>query len=371
MSGLVVHSSSAENSITPSEIVKNVLVTGGAGYIGTQTCKALSEAGFQPIVYDNLVHGYEENVRWGKFFEGDFSKKKLRAVFEAYKPIMAVVHLAAFKAVGESVEDPAKYYENNFCGTVKLLKIMREKGVDKIIFSSTASVYGLPTKENTPFVETDRCAPMNPYGNTKLGVERVLMDYAHAVKDKVHYVAFRYFNVAGADLEGECGDRGTTPHNLIPIILQVAGGKRNHVEILGTDYENSDDGTAIRDYVHVVDVADVHVKALQYLLDKKPSVILNIGTGEGKSVKQVIDMARSITKKPIAAVECPRRPGDPPFLVANASLAEKVLGWKAQHSDLEKIISSEWKWYQSLHGSSQDQMKNFSTTETTERGINL
>lgn len=324
--------------------LKTVLVTGGAGYIGTQTCKALKEAGFFPIVYDNLISGHAEAVRWGTLEIGDIAdRKRLAETIDKYQPI-AVVHFASFKAVGESVKDPAKYYLNNVCGSVVLLDVLREKGVNKIIFSSTASLYG-NTPKQTLLKETDQSQPINPYATTKWMVEKILADFHEAYG--LEYVVLRYFNVAGADLKKECGERGSIPHNLVPIVLQVAANKRKELEVFGQDYP-SKDGTPIRDYIHVVDLADAHVKALQYLLEGKQSIVLNLGTGKGATVRDVVEAARKVTQRPIPMKDVPRRPGDPCFLVADASLAMKLLGWQPKHSDLETIIESEWKWLQHL-----------------------
>lgn len=321
-----------------------VLVTGGAGYIGTQTCKALKEAGFSPIIYDNLSRAYDANLKWGVLIEGDISdRQKLGKVIDQYHPI-AVVHVAGLKAVGESVRDPAKYYLNNVCGSAILLDVMREKGVKKIIFSSTAAIYG-PADGHSPFKEHQVCEPINPYGTSKWMVEKMIDDFEKAYG--FEYVIFRYFNVAGADLEKKCGERNSIPNNLIPIILQVAEGIRKELEVYGTDYPTSD-GTAIRDYIHVMDLADAHVKALKYLLQEKPSVILNLGTGKGASVKEVIEMAKEITGKPIPSKLVPRRIGDPPSLTADAELARELLGWEPKHSNLKTIIESEWNWNKTL-----------------------
>jgi UDP-glucose-4-epimerase GalE len=320
--------------------IPSVLVTGGAGYIGTQTCKALMEAGYLPIVYDNLSHGHAQVVEWGILEIGDISdRKKLYQVIDKYHPV-AVVHCAAFKAVGESVKDPAKYYLNNVCGSVALLDVMREKGLNKIIFSSTATLYGQVSKF-CPIKETDPCHPINPYGNSKWMVEKMIQDFNQAYG--LQYVILRYFNVAGADLKSQCGERGSVPQNLIPIVLKVASKKQNELQIFGTDYPTPD-GTAIRDYIHVVDLADAHVKALQYLLKANPSAIINLGTGKGFSVKEVVETARLVTKQAIPVKEGPRRAGDPAFLTADDELAKKLLGWEPKHSDLKTIIESEWNW---------------------------
>jgi UDP-arabinose 4-epimerase len=317
-----------------------VLVTGGAGYIGTQTCKALKEAGFLPIVYDNLTLGHAVAVKWGILEIGDISdRKKLSETIDKYHPA-AVIHIAGYKAVGESVKDPAKYYLNNVCGSTVLLDVMRQKGVDKLIFSSTASLYGQSAK-SALIKESDPCHPINPYGNTKWMVEKIIHDFKEAYG--LQYVILRYFNAAGADLKSECGDRGASTPNLIPIILQVAREKRKALEIFGDDYPTAD-GTAVRDYIHVVDLADAHVKALCYLLQEKPSITLNLGTGTGTSVKEVVETARSVTKKEIPVKQAPRRAGDPAILMADFALAKETLGWEPKHSDLKTIIESEWNW---------------------------
>lgn len=322
---------------------KAILVTGGAGYIGTQTCKALEEAGFLPIIYDDFSRTTPLNLKWGIVVKGDISdRQKLKKVIDQYKPA-AVIHLAGFKAVGESIKDPVKYYLNNLCGSVVLLDVMREKGISKIIFSSTASVYG-SWEGQRALCETDPCAPINPYGNSKWMVEKVIQDFKNAYG--LQYVIFRYFNVAGADLNKECGEKGKLPGNLIPIILQVAAEKRKELEVFGSDYPTPD-GTAIRDYIHVVDLADAHVKGLKYLLQEKPSITLNLGTGKGASVQEVIEMARRITQQTIPVKRVPRREGDPTSLTADLQLAKKVLGWEPKHSDLKTILETEWEWSQS------------------------
>jgi UDP-arabinose 4-epimerase len=325
------------------EVPQSVLVTGGAGYIGTQTCKALKEAGYLPIIYDNLSLGHAQAVEWGILEVGDISdRKRLYTVIDKYHPI-AVIHFAAFKWVGESVKDPAKYYLNNVCGSVILLDVMREKNLNKIIFSSTASVYG-EVAEFCPIKETDLCQPINPYGTSKWMVEKVIQDFHRAYG--LQYVVLRYFNVAGADLKSLCGERGSSSsQNLIPIVLQVANKKRKEVQIFGNEFPTPD-GTAIRDYIHVVDLADAHVKALQYLLKVNPSMIINLGTGKGASVKEVVEVARSVTKQAIPVKEVPRRAGDPAFLTADYELAKKLLGWEPKYSHLKTIIESEWNWVQ-------------------------
>lgn len=317
-----------------------ILVTGGAGYIGTQTCKALKEAGFLPVVYDNMTLSSAENVKWGILEIGELSdRRKLYEIIDKYHPI-AVIHLAALKSVKESIENPAKYYLNNVCESIILFDVMREKKLDKIIFSSSALTYA-ETSKFLPIKETDPCQPISPYGMSKWMVEKIVQDFKRAYDFR--YVILRYFNVAGADLKSECGERGSAPHNLIPIVLQVAKQKRKELQIFGDDYPTAD-GTAIRDYIHVVDIADAHVKALQYLLQAKPSVVLNLGTGRGASVKEVVETARLITQQAIPVKQAPRREGDPAFLAANSELAKHLLGWEPRYSDLKTIIESEWNW---------------------------
>ncbi len=321
-----------------------VLVTGGAGYIGTQTCKALKEAGFDPIAYDNLTAGGSRESKWGILERGDISdRRRLAAVMDKHHPV-AVIHLAGYKEVGESLRDPLKYYLNNLCGSITLLDVMKEKGVKKIIFSSTAATYGILTGVAL-FKETDACQPINPYGTSKLMVEKIISDFKDAYG--FQYVVFRYFNVAGADLKGECGERGSTPYNLIPIILQVASEKRKELEVFGNDYPTPD-GTAIRDYIHVVDLANAHVLAIKHILEDKPSVTLNLGTGGGASVMEVVDVVRQVSGKAIPLKNVPRRVGDPSALVADVGLAKEVLGWEPKYSDLKTIVESEWKWNQTL-----------------------
>ncbi|MBS0620170.1 MAG: UDP-glucose 4-epimerase GalE [Verrucomicrobia bacterium] len=314
-----------------------VLVTGGAGYIGKQTCKCLTEAGYFPVSYDIREEG---DVKWGVQEQGDIADRaRLEEVIDKYHPI-AVIHLAALKAVGESVSDPAKYYFGNVAGSLILIDVMRKKGIDKMIFSSTATIYG-QIEDSILLKETLIPSPINPYGFSKLMIEQMLADFDRAYGTS--YVVFRYFNAAGADLDGECGEEGEGVANLIPIALQVLSGKRPYLSILGTDYPTPD-GTPVRDYVHVVDIARAHVKGLEYLLEGKPSVTLNIGTGRGYSVKEVITTLEEVSGQKIPQVIAPRRPGDPPYLIADAGLAKEVLGWEPLYSDLKTILESAWKW---------------------------
>lgn len=318
----------------------SVLVTGGAGYIGSHTCKMLALHGYTPISYDNLIYGHEAAVKWGPFERGDIlDSSRLSEVFKKYKP-EAVIHFAAFAYVGESVEKPGKYYVNNVSGTINLLEAMRRHDCNKIIFSSTCATFGVP--ELLPIMERAVQCPINPYGRSKLMIEQILEDYDQAYDIK--HVALRYFNAAGADLEGEIGEDHTPETHLIPLVIDTALGKREKIEVYGTDYATSD-GTAVRDYIHVTDLADAHVKALELLERKNESDQFNLGTGAGTSVQEVIDMVNKVSEMKIPVVYGPRRAGDPPALVAGASKAKEVLAWIPQYSDLKTIISTAFKWH--------------------------
>lgn len=328
----------------PPHPSKTVLVTGGAGYIGSQTCKALRQAGYLPIAYDNLSNGHREQVQWGPLEVGDVSDREmLKEVIARYRPI-AVIHLAALKSVGESVKDPAKYYFNNVYGSLVLLDTLKEMGIRNVIFSSTASVYGIP---DTPVItENNPVQPINTYGHTKAMVEQIMKDFDKAYG--IHFISLRFFNAAGADLDGEIGERGSVPINLIPIALRVAAKQQKSLAIFGTDFDTPD-GTAIRDYIHVADLADAHVKALQYLLDGSPSAIMNLGTGKGSSVNEVVSEIKQISQRLLPTELAPRREGDPPRLVADAKKAKELLNWKPKHSSLKTIITTEWNWLCKLY----------------------
>lgn len=321
--------------------MKSVLVTGGAGYIGSHTCKALHKAGFTPVTFDNLIYGHHEAVKWGPFIEGDLNDRVLLEQVIRKYDINAVVHFAAFAYVGESMQHPDKYFSNNVVNTLNLLDAMKSCGVGNIVFSSTCATYGLP--EQIPIDEQHPQKPVNPYGDSKLFIERALKWYevAYGLKS----VALRYFNAAGADAEGEIGEDHTPETHLIPLVLQAAQGMHPHVDIFGTDYPTPD-GTAIRDYIHVTDLGDAHVKALEYLLSGSESVALNLGTGDGYSVKEVIAAVESVSGMTVPTRLAPRRPGDPPRLVANAAKANQQLGWQPQHSSLENIVKTAWAWHQ-------------------------
>jgi len=333
-----------DTSMNSTNDIKNpVLVTGGAGYIGAHACKALARAGYTPITYDNLVYGHKSSVKWGPLEAGDISdRERLEAVMRKYQPV-AVMHFAAYAYVGESVEDPAKYYRNNVAGTLSLLETMRDCGIDKIIFSSTCATYGMP--EQIPIAEDHPQIPVNPYGRSKLMIEWILQDFAAAYGLK--YVALRYFNAAGADPEGEIGEDHDPETHLIPLVLDVALGKRELIDIFGTDYETPD-GTCIRDYIHVTDLADAHLLALEYLLNGGKSDVFNLGNGNGFSVREVIATARKITGCDIPCVESDRRPGDPPVLIGSSDRIQTELRWRPVFKSLDSIVETAWRWHQKI-----------------------
>ena len=318
-----------------------ILVLGGAGYIGSHTALELVKAGNEVVIADNLVTGYRKAIPKGaKFYEGDLRDFDfLNKLFQQEK-IDAVIHFAAYSLVGESVTNPLKYYDNNLYGTKVLLEAMVKNNVDKIVFSSTAATYGEP--ENIPILETDRTCPTNPYGETKLAMEKMFKWTAEA--HGLRYVSLRYFNACGADESGTIGEAHNPESHLIPLILQVPNGKRETISIYGTDYDTPD-GTCIRDYIHVTDLAQAHILAVQYLNNGGESDIFNLGNGVGYSVREVIETARKVTGHPIPATESSRRAGDPARLVASSEKAKKILGWKPVHDSLEEIIASAWNWH--------------------------
>ena len=323
-----------------SESAKYVLVTGGAGYIGAHACKALAAKGYTPVTYDNLVYGHAEAVRWGPLEKGDIGDRtRLEIVMQKYKP-SAVLHFAAYAYVGESVENPAKYYRNNVAGTLSLLDTMRKCGIDKIIFSSTCATYGMP--DRIPIDENHPQNPINPYGRTKLMIEWILRDFAVAYGLK--YAVLRYFNAAGADPDAEIGENHNPETHLIPLVLEVALGRRNRVEIYGTDYDTPD-GTCIRDYIHVTDLADAHLLALDYLMDGGECSVFNLGNGNGFSVREVIQSAAKITGCDIPYLEIERRPGDPAVLVGSSEKIINALGWRVVYNSLDTIIKTAWHWH--------------------------
>ncbi len=318
-----------------------ILIVGGAGYIGSHINKELVKQGYKTVVFDSLVKGHKEAVKWGEFYQGDLENlDDVRGVFKKYQ-IEAVLHFAAFIEVGESVKDPQKYYRNNVTNTLNLFQVMLENDVKKIIFSSTAATFGNP--EYTPIDEKHPQNPINPYGQAKLVVEKVLKDYDVAYGMK--YIALRYFNACGADLDGEIGENHNPESHLIPLVLDAATGKREDIKIFGNDYPTSD-GTCVRDYVHVIDLAQAHILALKRLLDGGVSDAFNLGNGKGFSVKEVIEAAKKITGVDFKVTVAGRREGDPPVLVADSKKAKEVLGWEPKYADLETIIESAWKWHQ-------------------------
>ena len=318
-----------------------ILVLGGAGYIGSHTALELVKAGNEVVIADNLVTGYRKAIPEGaKFYKGDLRDSDFLDNLFHQEKIDAVIHFAAYSLVGESVTNPLKYYDNNLYGTKVLLEAMVKNNVDKIVFSSTAATYG--EHENIPILETDRTCPTNPYGETKLAMEKMFKWTAEA--HGLRYVSLRYFNACGADESGEIGEAHTPESHLIPLILQVPNGKRETISIYGTDYDTPD-GTCIRDYIHVTDLAQAHILAVQYLNNGGESDIFNLGNGVGYSVREVIETARKVTGHPIPATETSRRAGDPARLVASSEKAKKILGWKPVHDSLEEIISSAWNWH--------------------------
>lgn len=320
-----------------------ILILGGAGYIGSHTVYELIEAGRDVVVADNLVTGFQAAVHpKARFYQADIrDRKAMDALFEQ-ESIEGVIHFAASSQVGESMSAPLKYYDNNLCGTTVLLQSMVAHGVDKIVFSSTAATYGEP--ERVPILETDRTEPTNCYGETKLAMEKMMRwtGLAHGLR----YVALRYFNACGAHPSGVIGEAHNPETHLIPLILQVPNGQREAISIFGDDYP-TEDGTCVRDYIHVTDLAQAHILALDYLIRGGESDVFNLGNGVGFSVKEVIDVARKATGHPIPAVMGLRRAGDPAQLVASSEKARTVLGWKPRFDDLGTIVSSAWAWHQS------------------------
>lgn len=320
--------------------MKNILVIGGAGYIGSHTAKMLHKKGYNAIIYDNLSKGHKEAVCGFVLEQGDLGDRAyLLEVFKRYQ-IDAVMHFAAFIEVGESVQNPSKYYHNNVCKVVNLLDAMAEAGIKKFVFSSTAATFGEPVKEKID--ETHPQLPINPYGNTKLAVERLLADYdkAYGIKS----VILRYFNASGADDKGKIGESHDPETHLIPIILQAAAGKRPNIKVFGKDYPTPD-GTCVRDYVHVNDLAEAHILGLEKMDKENVSLDFNLGSGSGYSVAEIVKLAKEITGVDFTVEYAPRRAGDPAVLVADSAKAQKLLGWKPQY-DLRAILQTAWNWEQ-------------------------
>lgn len=317
-----------------------ILVTGGAGYIGSHTVISLIERGEDVIIIDNLVKGHKSAIKGGKFYYGDIRNEELLDKVFKENQIEAVIHFAAYSLVGESVKNPIKYYNNNVIGGITLLNSMKKHGVKNIVFSSTAAVYGEP--QNTPILEKDKTNPTNPYGESKLAVEKMLK-WAGDIGD-INYIALRYFNAAGAHESGIIGEDHRPETHLIPIILETALGKRGKIIIFGDDY-NTFDGTCIRDYIHVMDLSNAHVLALDKLRKHGTSGVYNLGNGKGFSVKEVVNKAKVVTGLDIPVEIGPKRLGDPAILVASCEAAKQELNWNPQYNSLEKIIQDAWRWH--------------------------
>jgi UDP-glucose 4-epimerase len=318
-----------------------VLVVGGAGYIGSHMVKDLLDTGHDVVILDDLSTGHRELVIGGEFVEGGLGDAVLLDKLFSTHKISAVMHFAAFSLVGESVEKPLKYYRNNMAATAELLDSMIRHNVKRFIFSSTAAVYGEPV--DIPITESHPCNPTNPYGESKIAVERMLKDCDSAYGLK--YISLRYFNAAGADKSGKIGERHRNETHLIPLVLEVAAGRRENIKVFGANYLTPD-GTCIRDYIHVSDLSGAHLLALNSLLSGGDSAVYNLGNNRGYSVREVIELARKVTGKPIPAIEADKRPGDPAILIASSDKIKKNLGWKPEYEDLETIIKTAWKWHQ-------------------------
>ena len=323
----------------PDASAQPILVTGGAGYIGSHACKALAEAGYLPVTYDNLERGHEWAVKWGPLELGNIrDAQRLAQAFDHYKPV-AVLHFAGFTYVGESVLQPDLYYENNVAGTLTLLGAMKRAGIGRLIFSSSAAVYGVP--RYMPLDENHPLEPINPYGRTKLFIERALQDYARGFG--LQSISLRYFNAAGADAEGETGEAHDPETHLIPLALAAARDPACPLTLFGDDYDTRD-GTCVRDYIHVTDLAQAHVLALKALEAGAQTAAYNLGVGEGYSVREVLDAVERVTGKAPASEMGPRREGDPPTLISSCRRAEEILGWTPRQSDLDTIVSTAWRW---------------------------
>lgn len=331
-----------------SQVKPTILVTGGAGYIGSHAVLALLKSGYSVIVLDSLGHGHRElveDVLKVELVVGDTNDRALLdKLFTTYS-IAAVMHFAAYIEVGESVGNPAKYYRNNVSGTLTLLEAMVAANIKRFVFSSTCAIYGMP--QQVPMTEDHPVAPLNAYAASKAMVEKILADFTQAYD--FHSVTFRYFNASGANPQGLLGEDHNPETHLIPLVLQAALGKRESIAIYGTDYPTAD-GTCLRDYIHVSDLANAHVLGLEYLLQGGKSDVFNLGNGNGFSVREVIETAQQVTNRDIKVVECDRRPGDSPILVGSSNKAQTILGWNPQYADLKQIISDAWQWHQRRHG---------------------
>lgn len=321
-----------------------VLVTGGAGYIGSHACKVLAREGYTPVTYDNLCTGWEEAVKFGPFVQGDLTDRaRLDEVFATYQPV-AVMHFAALSQVGESMNQPGKYWHNNVAGSLTLLEAAVAGGCDKFVFSSTCATYG--DQDNVVLDENSEQHPINAYGASKRAIEDMLRDFENAYG--LNHVIFRYFNVAGCDPAAEVGEFHQPETHLIPLVLDAITGKRDALTIFGTDYDTPD-GTCIRDYVHVMDLVDAHILGLKWLEDGKGSQVFNLGTGTGFSVREVIEQSRAVTNRDVPIIEGPRRAGDCTKLVSGSTRAESDLGWTPERSNMRQMIEDAWRWHQSGH----------------------
>jgi len=317
-----------------------ILVTGGAGYIGSHTCKALAAAGYVPVVLDDLSAGHDWAVKWGPLIVGDIADRALVMRTLKHFHIEAVIHFAAHGYVGESVQNPRKYFDNNVSKTLALLDTLLDAGVDKVVFSSSCATYGIP--HELPIAEDHPQNPINPYGASKLFVENILSWYEQAYR--LRYTNLRYFNAAGADPDGEIGEDHTPETHLIPLVIAAAQGRKSAIEIFGTDYDTAD-GTPVRDYIHVCDLATAHVKALDRLLAGGASASVNLGTGHGHSIRDVISAVEAVSRRTVPVVEGRRRSGDAPVLIANPQLGQSLLGWEPLKPDLHTIVESAWQWH--------------------------
>jgi UDP-arabinose 4-epimerase len=337
------HSHEKDNSLVDSRDRVCVLITGGAGYIGSHSARTLASAGFYPVVVDDLRTGHRSAVRWGPLIETDLADRAaLNRVFETY-PIAAVIHFAGSAYVGESMDAPQLYFQNNVGSTLSLLETMLDYGVTSIVFSSSCATYGHP--KAIPITEEHPQQPVNPYGESKLMVEKMLVWYARAYG--LRYTILRYFNAAGADPEGELGEMHDPEPHLIPRVIAAALGSLPTIEVYGTDYDTVD-GTAVRDYIHVTDLAEAHVAAMRYLQSGGASAVFNLGTGRGHSVRQVISAIEHVSGRRVPFKDLPRRPGDPAELVADAHEAVQCLAWRPRHSDLNRIVQTAWAWHTSI-----------------------
>ncbi|MFO7771583.1 MAG: UDP-glucose 4-epimerase GalE [Roseovarius gahaiensis] len=324
--------------------MSNILVTGGAGYIGSHACKALKAAGYTPVTYDNLSTGWEDAAKFGPFEQGDLTdRERLDQIFAAYQPT-AILHFAALSQVGESMRDPGMYWHNNVSGSLTLFQAAVAAGCLNVVFSSTCATYG--DQDNVVLDENSAQHPINAYGASKRAIEDMLRDFQNAYG--LNHVIFRYFNVAGADPDAEVGEFHQPETHLIPLILDAIDGKRDALTIFGTDYDTQD-GTCIRDYVHVMDLVDAHILGLKWLEDSKGCDVFNLGTGTGFSVREVMQQAQAVTGKDVPFIEGPRRPGDCTKLVSGSDRAEADLGWTPKRSTLEHMIGDAWRWHQTGH----------------------